>query len=200
MYSLLFLRISLFTGVYKKMPCVCKYIQSFTWVQSVKTSIESGYVYQQYVGTTMWKSTKKRGSLLFTSKAFLNCFVAHFRSTAVILSWCRVTRSLSIQGEFFSGFWDNGCDWGQNHAQNQGCQMVYLHAKNSNLGIFCKAFEWKMLVYSISIWYLYGYFCNVLYVFWGHLVYIFPLFGMLYQEKSGNPANHIHHATYVHNI
>jgi hypothetical protein len=29
------------------MPRVCKYIQSFTWVRSVKTSIESGYVYQQ---------------------------------------------------------------------------------------------------------------------------------------------------------
>jgi hypothetical protein len=36
------------TIVYKKMPRVCKYIQSFTRVQSVQTSIESGYVYQQY--------------------------------------------------------------------------------------------------------------------------------------------------------
>jgi hypothetical protein len=32
--------------MYKKMPRVCKYIQSFTQVCSVKTSIESGYVYQ----------------------------------------------------------------------------------------------------------------------------------------------------------
>jgi hypothetical protein len=36
------------TIVYKKMPRACKYIQSFTRVQSVKTSIESGYVYQHY--------------------------------------------------------------------------------------------------------------------------------------------------------
>jgi hypothetical protein len=32
---------------YKKMPCICKYIQSFTCVWSVKSSIESGYVYQR---------------------------------------------------------------------------------------------------------------------------------------------------------
>jgi hypothetical protein len=37
-----FLRISLFTDVYKKIPRVCKYIQSFTQVCSVETSIESG--------------------------------------------------------------------------------------------------------------------------------------------------------------
>jgi hypothetical protein len=34
------------TDVYKKMPRICKYIQSFTRVLLVKTSIESGYVYQ----------------------------------------------------------------------------------------------------------------------------------------------------------
>jgi hypothetical protein len=38
--------ISLSPFLYKKMPHVCKYIQSFTRVQSVQTSIESGYVYQ----------------------------------------------------------------------------------------------------------------------------------------------------------
>jgi hypothetical protein len=31
---------------YKKMPRICKYIQSFTWVCLVKSSIESCYVYQ----------------------------------------------------------------------------------------------------------------------------------------------------------
>jgi hypothetical protein len=37
------------TTVYKKMPQACKHIQSFARVQSVKTSIESGYVNQQLV-------------------------------------------------------------------------------------------------------------------------------------------------------
>jgi hypothetical protein len=32
--------------VYKKMPRICKYIQSFTQVCSVQSSIESGYIYQ----------------------------------------------------------------------------------------------------------------------------------------------------------
>jgi hypothetical protein len=41
-----FSRIPLFTHVYKKMPRVCKYIQSFQRVRSVKTSIESGHIYQ----------------------------------------------------------------------------------------------------------------------------------------------------------
>jgi hypothetical protein len=30
-------------------------------------------------------------------------------------------------------------------AANQGCQMIYFHNKNPNLGIFCRALEWKML-------------------------------------------------------
>jgi hypothetical protein len=57
MYSPLFLRISLFTDVYKKMPRVCKYIQSFTWVCSVKSSIESGYTYQHFDSRTLKEST-----------------------------------------------------------------------------------------------------------------------------------------------
>jgi hypothetical protein len=35
--------------VYKKMPRVCKYIQSFTRVQSIQARIESGYVYQHQI-------------------------------------------------------------------------------------------------------------------------------------------------------
>jgi hypothetical protein len=42
--------------------------------------------------------------------------------------------------------------------------MVDLQTKNGNLGIFWKAWEWK---YYVVIWYI---------------------FGMFYQEKSGNPS------------
>jgi hypothetical protein len=34
----------------------------------------------------------------------------------------------------------------------QGCQMVYFHTKNSSLGIFKKALEWKMSLYFWTIW------------------------------------------------
>jgi hypothetical protein len=68
---------------------------------------------------------------------------------------------------------------------------------------------WKMLVYFVAIWnkvWPFGkccghlvYFVAIWYILWpfgifcGHLLYFiflvyFPQFGMLYQEKSGNPA------------
>jgi hypothetical protein len=65
--------------------------------------------------------------------------------------------------------------------------MVYFQTKNSNVGKFWRDLELKMLV------------C----IFYGHLEYftasqvlgnvvviwyIFPRFGILYQEKSGNPV------------
>jgi hypothetical protein len=38
---------------------------------------------------------------------------------------------------------------------DQGCQMVYLHTNNHNLGIFLKGLELNMLVYFTVIWYSY---------------------------------------------
>jgi hypothetical protein len=35
---------------------------------------------------------------------------------------------------------------------DQGCQMVYFQTKNSNLGRFWRALEWKLLVSDIPIW------------------------------------------------
>jgi hypothetical protein len=35
----------------------------------------------------------------------------------------------------------------------QGCQMVYFHSKNPNLGIFWRTLEWKMLLYFMKICY-----------------------------------------------
>jgi hypothetical protein len=62
----------------------------------------------------------------------------------------------------------------------------FFQTKNPNLGKFCRVLQWKMLVYFIAVSSIlrpFGIFC-------GHLVY-FSCFGMLCQEKSGNPvANH----------
>jgi hypothetical protein len=69
--------------------------------------------------------------------------------------------------------------------------MVGFQTKNPNLGKFWRALEWKMLVctfygyleYFTVIWYILWSFINAV-VIW----YIFPRFGLLCQEKSGNPA------------
>jgi hypothetical protein len=86
--------------------------------------------------------------------------------------------------------------------------MVCFQTKNPNLGTFWRALEWKMLVCLWSFGIFYGhleYFTviwNILRsfgIFYGHLVYIWPFgnvvviwyiiprFGLLCQEKSGNP-------------
>jgi hypothetical protein len=71
----------------------------------------------------------------------------------------------------------------------QGCQMVCFQTKNPNLGKFWRVLEWKILVYFRTIWSI----LRQLEIFYGRLVYfvvawyIFPRFGILYQEKSGNP-------------
>jgi Pyruvate/2-oxoacid:ferredoxin oxidoreductase delta subunit len=62
---------------------------------------------------------------------------------------------------------------------NQGCQMVYFHTKLSNFGVFRKAMELNFLcpfvLFSIHL------LCH------GCVLYC-PHFGILYQEKSGNPV------------
>jgi hypothetical protein len=72
----------------------------------------------------------------------------------------------------------------------EGCQMAYFQTKNPNLAKFWRVLQWKMLVNYMAIWSI----VRLLGIFCGHLVYfmviwyIFPRFGMLYQEKSGNTA------------
>jgi hypothetical protein len=51
------------------------------------------------------------------------------------------------------------------------------------LGKFLWVLQWKMLAYVMAIWSILRPFS----VYCGHLVY-FSCFGMLYQEKCGNPA------------
>jgi hypothetical protein len=74
---------------------------------------------------------------------------------------------------------------------SQGCQMVYFQTKNTNLGKFWRALQWKILVNFITIWSI----LLQLGIFYDHLVYfvVFLLYfsgsGMLYQEKSGKPGS-----------
>jgi hypothetical protein len=69
--------------------------------------------------------------------------------------------------------------------------MVNFQLKNTNLGKFWTASEWTRLVYCrygrlqyiTSIWYILWPFSNL-----DAIWYIFPRFGTLCQEKSGNPV------------
>jgi hypothetical protein len=68
--------------------------------------------------------------------------------------------------------------------------MVYFQTKNPNMGNFCKVLQWKMLVYFMAIWsisQLFGIFAAIYYVLWS-FGNVLARFGMLCQEKSGNPA------------
>jgi hypothetical protein len=68
--------------------------------------------------------------------------------------------------------------------------MVCFQTKNPNLGKFCGVSLWKISLYFLTIWSILW----LLEIFYGHLVYfvviwyIFPRFGILEQEKSGNPG------------
>jgi hypothetical protein len=68
--------------------------------------------------------------------------------------------------------------------------MVYFQNKNPNLVNFWRVLQWTMMVYFKGIWSSLQPFS----IFYGHLVYfvvichIFPHFGVLYLEKSGNPG------------
>jgi hypothetical protein len=76
--------------------------------------------------------------------------------------------------------------------KHQGCQMVNFQNKNPKLGPFGRALDWKMLIYFVASW-------NILQTFgiyYDHLVYFVHLsgFGIMYQEKSGNPGKHMYKA------
>jgi hypothetical protein len=65
--------------------------------------------------------------------------------------------------------------------------MVSSQTKSPTLGKFWMALDWKMLIYFMAIW-------NILQtfeIFYDHFVFfwsIFSGFGIMYQEKSGNPV------------
>jgi hypothetical protein len=60
--------------------------------------------------------------------------------------------------------------------------MVHFQTKNQNLVTFWGTLELKMLEYFTAIWYILCPLGNVV-VIWN----IFPRFGILCHEKSGNP-------------
>jgi hypothetical protein len=74
---------------------------------------------------------------------------------------------------------------------HQGCQMICFQIPI--FGKFWRILQWKNLVYFMTIWFI----LLLLEIFYGHLVYlvviwyIFHRFGILYQEKSGNPDGHV---------
>jgi hypothetical protein len=68
--------------------------------------------------------------------------------------------------------------------------MVYYQTKNPNLGKFGKVLQLNMLVNFMAIWSIFLLFGT----FYGYLQYFmviwyvhFPVLGIVYQEKSGNP-------------
>jgi hypothetical protein len=75
-------------------------------------------------------------------------------------------------------------------SQKQDCQMAYFYTKNPDSGKFWWVLQWKMSVYFRDIWSILlpcGIFCGHL-VYFTVIWYIFPRFGILYQERSGSPA------------
>jgi hypothetical protein len=69
--------------------------------------------------------------------------------------------------------------------------MVYFQTKNPDSSNFWRALEWKMMVYSIFIWNIH--ITAIWYILWpfGNLEAIWDIlhrFGILCQEKSGNPG------------
>jgi hypothetical protein len=70
--------------------------------------------------------------------------------------------------------------------------MVCFQTKNPTLGKFWRVLQWKILGSFMTIWSIF----RPLKIFYVHLVYfvviwyISTCFGILYQEKSGNPALH----------
>jgi hypothetical protein len=81
----------------------------------------------------------------------------------------------------------------EKHLAGQGCQMVYFQTKIPIWVIF-EGIELEMI--GIFYCYLeYRYYEHLVYLFYGHwaiyvvaIWYIFPHFGLLCQEKSGNPV------------
>jgi hypothetical protein len=68
--------------------------------------------------------------------------------------------------------------------------MVCFQTKNTTLGEFRRALDWKMFIYSVAIWNIlqkFGIFYDVL-VHFVFIWHIFPVFGIMYHEKSGNPG------------
>jgi hypothetical protein len=60
---------------------------------------------------------------------------------------------------------------------------LFSNQKNPNLGKFWRALGRKMFIYFMAIWNI----LRTFVIFYDHLVH-FSGFGIMYHEKSGNPA------------
>jgi hypothetical protein len=103
---------------------------------------------------------------------------------------CRLTARLSFQVSENNLIKRKAISGHRSRLGHRVARWVCFQTKNTNLGKFWRAMQWKMLVYFMAIWYIlwpFGIFC-VHFVYFMVIWYIFPRFGTLYQEKSGNPA------------
>jgi hypothetical protein len=72
---------------------------------------------------------------------------------------------MKLDLQFSPGFRTNKNDFDH----NQGCQTAYFRTKNPDLGKFWRVLQWKVLVYCVSIWSIFGYLVGI---FSGHLAYL----------------------------
>jgi hypothetical protein len=115
---------------------------------------------------------------------FANNFGKNIFKNHSIGPWTRLKKLLAALSFFPTFQICQKCLHAKPRPRRQGCQMVYFQTKNSNLGKFWRALEWKRLVYFIFVWnilrplwYILWPFCNLVAIW-----YIFPRFGILCQE------------------
>jgi hypothetical protein len=129
-------------------------------------------------GVFAGKKVCRRSESFFFLKSALDL---HFLQQACTVNAGLVKCFRKLTRDFNTGFLSTG---------DQGCQMVCFQTQNPNLGKFWRVLQWKILVNFMTIWSI----LRPLEIFYCHLVYcvviwyIFPRFGILYEEKSGNPA------------
>jgi hypothetical protein len=92
----------------------------------------------------------KIGSLKMVSLKMVSPKIVPFKFFLIITS-------VPSLGNRLSGFRVFCNDWAP---PSQGCQMVYLHTKNPNLGTVQRALKWKMSVYLVHL----VYFTSTLYI------------------------------------
>jgi hypothetical protein len=68
---------------------------------------------------------------------------------------------------------------------SQGCQMVSFQTKNTNLGKFWRALDWKTLIYFMAIWNILQTF-GILYDHLIHFVFIWYIFSvsLIFTKKN----------------
>jgi hypothetical protein len=91
---------------------------------------------------------------------------------------------LSIRQHFYRALLYKKSDASQKRSSEQGCQMIYFPTKIPILVKFGGSFNGKCwsILWPFGLFYSHLVYCMAIW-------YIFFRFGVLYQEKSGNPAS-----------